>query len=149
MKKKIIGIFVCILLISTAIPVIGIESLQSEQDIALSTTTFQNMSVTITRPKGIYILDRQIIPFPWTIIIGPITIEANATIDEGIIDRAELNIYDKKGDLKEWKPIDDPDIPIILISWNATAFGKYTMEIIVFDEQNNSANDTINVWKFF
>lgn len=157
MKMKIIGVFVCMLLISTAIPVIGIESLQSEQDIALSTkcspTTFQNLSIEITKPKAgkLYVFEKEIIPFPWTMIIGPITIELNATIDEGTFNRTELHVFNIFGkEVVNVTAIDDPEEPW---PWpwppEPPLLMKYTLEIIIFDNQENSANDTINFWKFF
>ena len=154
MNKKIIGIFICInFIIIAALPVIGIESLKSDKDNILSynfsTDTTQNFSVDITRPKGLYIYDIEI-PIAWSynLIIGPITIEAYCTIDETPVDRAEFHIYNMLGYEVFNETIYKPEKPTLYSIWPDIGFFKHTIEVIIFDDQNNSAIDRINIWKF-
>jgi hypothetical protein len=91
MKNNIVRILICILiLIIITIPVIGIDSLESNnENILLSNKSppiLQNISVQFTKPKkDLYLFNNKIMRFPVPLIIGPITIETNGTVDEGII----------------------------------------------------------------
>ena len=160
MEKKIIEILVCILIIITStLPVIGVESLVSDKEnILVSNNSLANgnMTIEITKPKGIYFFNKQIIPIPFnsSLVIGPITIIANFTADQGtILDRVECHIYNKKDKeiFSDMKLIDDPEEPYdpYLCNWNTPAFDKYTIEIILYCAQNDSVSDTTLVWKIF
>ena len=152
MKKKIIGIFVCMLLISTAIPVIGIESLQSEQNIELSPTTFHNLSFEIIKPKEkmFYMFDKEIIPFPWTVIIGPINFTGTCKKDEGIIvDRVEFHIYNKDGKNISFHMLEDPECPC-MFGRDRMLFGQFTINFTAFDyDLGINASAEMKVWNFF
>ncbi len=160
MKKKVIGIFICILMIITiAIPVIGFESLESDKEnifLANKSPVNGNMTIEITKPKGIYLFDRQIIPisFNSSLIIGPITIIANFTADEGtILDRVECHIYNKRDKeiFTDVEPIANQEEPYdpYICNWNIPAFDKHTIEVILYNYQNDSISDTTLVWKIF
>ena len=160
MKKKIIGILVFILIIiTTALPVIGFESLESDKENILVSNKSPiegNMTIEITKPKGIYLFDRQIIPisFNSSLIIGPITIIANLIADEGtILDRVECHIYNKRDKeiFTDVEPIANPEEPYDPYEciWNIPAFDKHTIEVILYDDQNDSISDTTLVWKIF
>ena len=144
------------MIITTALPVIGFESLESyKENILVSNKSLVNgnMTIEITKPKGIYFFDRQIIPIPFnsSLIIGPINIIANFTADEGtILDRVECHIYNKKDKeiFSDVEPINNSEEPYVCL-WNIPAFDKHTIEVILYDDQNNSISDTTLVWKFF
>lgn len=86
MKRKIIGTFVCMLLITTALPVLGslnANKFQAESSIQSETFVESEMQlITITRPKSrnLYLFDTIVLPFPSArpIIIGPITFQCQA-----------------------------------------------------------------------
>ena len=89
MKKKLLGIFVCMLLIATALPAVGtiVEPEPSEMQV-----------VTITRPVAgnLYLFDTIVIPIggTTTIIIGPITLQATA---QPTVAAVTWMVYDKNG----------------------------------------------------
>jgi hypothetical protein len=160
MEKKIVGILLCMLIIITAaLPAIGVESLVSDKEnilVSNNSLANENMTIDITKPKGIYFFDKQIIPisFNSSLAIGPITVIANFTADEGtILDRVECHIYNKKDKevFTDMKLINDSEEPYdpYLCNWNIPAFDKHIIEVILYDDQNDSISDTALVWKIF
>jgi hypothetical protein len=98
--------------------------------------------VTIEKPvKGhLYFIDREIIPFPWTFIIGRITIDIKAEAQLGV-DRVEFYIdndlrYTANNTPYEWL-------------WQGLSFGHHTLKIIAFDKEGDNRENQIVVWKFF
>ena len=76
-----------------------------------------------------------------TVIIGDIDVEVEASDDDSGIYR--VNFY-VDGSLEEtvgsspyrW-------------SWDESGFGRYSVKVVAFDNAGNSAEDSIDVWKFF
>jgi len=154
MKEKVVRIFIIITMIIIAVvPVTGIDSLELDNENKLSPnglpSSFQNFSVNIIKPIGFYFFDLKMpIKGAYNLVIGPITIEAYCTIDEIPVDRAEFHIYNMFGKEVINETIYQPEKPTLYCLWPDIAFFKHTIEVIIFDDQNNSAYDRINIWKF-
>ncbi|MCK4332384.1 MAG: hypothetical protein KAV40_02265 [Thermoplasmatales archaeon] len=96
----------------------------------------------ITKPeKAIYIRDNKVLPFFLPILIGKITIEANATNEEYGINRVEFLV---DNDLKE----NDSSEPYSF-SWNEPAFFRHNIKVVAYDNIGKSISKEIIVWKFF
>jgi len=97
--------------------------------------------VNLTKPeKSLYVYNRRILPFFIPLIIGKITIEANAT-DNFHVDRVEFYIDDvlQANDTTEpysW-------------TWNSKTLFSHTIKVIAYDNAFKSDSDEITVWKFF
>ena len=153
MDKKMVKIFIfTIMIIAAAIPVTGIKSSGiDKENISMtnnSVAILQNFSVDIKRPIGLYIFDIEIPIASYNLVIGPITIEAYCTIDEIPVERAEFHIYNMLGKEVFNETIYQPDKPTLYSIWPNIAFFQHTIEVIIFDEYNNTASDRINIWKF-
>ena len=99
--------------------------------------------VEITRPRGFYIFDQEImhLPFDFSIIIGSVTISAN-TIDKNYsLSRVEFYV-DNEFKATE---IEEPYSWL----WDEGSFGKHTVKIKAYDFTENIAIDDITVWKLF
>ncbi len=98
----------------------------------------------IKRPlKYLYIFDREIMPtiFGDPIILGKITIKANAMDNQSGMDKVEFYIDDV---LKS----NDTESPYQW-TWNGFAVGKHTIKAIAYDTKGKSASDDILVWRVF
>ena len=96
----------------------------------------------ITKPeKAIYIRDNKVLPFFLPILIGKITIEANATNEEYGINRVEFLV---DNDLRE----NDSSEPYSF-SWNEPAFFRHNIKVIAYNNIGKSISKEIIVWKFF
>lgn len=98
----------------------------------------------IKRPlKYLYIFDREIMPtiFGDPIILGKITIKANAMDNQSGMDKVEFYIDDV---LKS----NDTESPYQW-TWNGFAEGKHTIKAIAYDTKGKSASDDILVWRVF
>jgi len=89
----------------------------------------------------LYIINRKIMPFFTTLIIGKIDIEVNVSDDQTGIDIVEFYIDDnfKANDAIEpysW-------------TWDKWAFFKHTIKVTAYDNAGNNASDELIVWKFF
>ena len=97
-----------------------------------------NVSVRIVKPRNaIYIFDKAILPSKKPIIIGKITIKAEA-FSSHPINKVEFYVDD------ELKFIDDAS-PYQWL-WNERAFGEYEIKVIAHDKYSDEATDEINVW---
>jgi PKD repeat protein len=116
----------------------------SSSDTALVTVSYAPPpppSVTITKPvKGIYLGDKKVFPSRKYIIIGEITIVANASGPLGIV-RVEFSI---DGKLKAT----DTEAPYTW-TWSTPAFFKHTITVATYDNSGKSAQASITVSKFF
>jgi outer membrane protein assembly factor BamB len=114
----------------------------SSSDTATVTVSYELPSVTITKPvKGIYLMDKRVFPSRKYVIIGQITIEANAYQDPLGIARVEFSI---DGKLKAT----DTEVPYSW-TWNSVAFFKHTITVTAYDTLGKSVQASIVVWKFF
>ena len=98
--------------------------------------------VEIVKPENaLYINDKKIIPLPFetSVIIGNITIKANASDNVGIA-RVEFYIDD------ELKHI-NYSYPYYWL-WNETAIGRHVIKAIAYDFAGNTATDEQKVWIF-
>jgi parallel beta-helix repeat protein len=94
--------------------------------------------INITSPKnGLYLFGRKIITLPFTIIIGSINIEVNATDGESGINRVEFYVNNILKYTKE-------EIPYTWL-WNETIMGKQKLKTIAYDNNENNASDEIEV----
>jgi len=96
--------------------------------------------VGIERPSNyLYILDREIVPLKMPIIIGKITIMADAYDEDGI-NKVEFYVDEvlKSTDYEE---------PYSWL-WNESAIGRHEIKIIAYDNSGNKAEDMINVMIF-
>lgn len=134
MNKKIVGIVICMLLIITTIPAFGTEALNGP-------------TVEITRPKGIYIFDKQLIPFPFNraLVIGPITISIECT---NINETYDLTVY-IDGEHYSTNPDCDHD-GMYNESWSTSSFGPKKVQVVLEDSEGNATatSNTVKVWKF-
>jgi len=114
-------------------------------DNATVTITTSLPSVEITKPeKGLYIANVKVRPYfllRKPLIIGPISIEAEASQEEVGINYVEFYIDN------EFKFIDDT-VPYNWI-WNTLAFFSHEIKVIAVDNNENSATDQIIVRKLF
>ena len=93
--------------------------------------------VSIERPRDyLYVFDEETIPLETPIIIGKITIMADA-FDEDGIQKVEFYI---NGILK----YNDTEQPYEWL-WNEKALGKYEIRVIAYDNDGNRAEDEIDV----
>ena len=101
-----------------------------------------NPTVKLIKPeKGrIYLKDKELFNFPRTIIIGPITIQANATDSDGTIEYVEFLI---DGKLK-YNMSEGP----YSYKWNERAFGFRTITVKAYDNEGNSKEADITVLIF-
>jgi len=96
----------------------------------------------ITKPiNAIYLFDRFIMPFLFPLIIGPITIEVDATDNQSGMNRVEFYIDDelRHNDTTEpysWK-------------WIESTFRIHMIKVIAYDNAENFATNRIGVLKFF
>jgi len=93
--------------------------------------------VSIERPGNyLYIFDEEIAPFKTPLIIGKITVTADAYDEEGI-EKVEFYI---DGILK----YNDTEQPYEWI-WNGFAIGKHEIKAVAYDNKGNRAQDEIDV----
>jgi len=98
----------------------------------------EEIYVKITKPKnGIYIMDREILPFDFPIILGRITVEVTAS-PAYKIENVSFYIDDE---LK----FTDYSTPYQW-TWNEFAFGNYELKVVAYDE--NNASDEMNILIF-
>ena len=99
-------------------------------------------TVEITYPKEgyLYLMNREIIPFLTTLIIGEIDIGVSA-LDLSGIDRVEFYIDDQHMETVTSSPYN--------WTWSDAAFFKHTIKVVAFDNFDNDAEKEISVWKFF
>jgi hypothetical protein len=99
-------------------------------------------TVTITKPvKGIYLMDTRVLPSRKYVIIGRITIEADAYQEPLGIARVEFSI---DGKLKAT----DTEAPYSW-TWDSPAFFKHTITVTAYDTSGKSVQASIVVSKFF
>lgn len=100
-------------------------------------------SVSIEKPREgyLYIFNREIIPFSKTVIIGRITVKADASDAESGINRVEFYINDEL-------IYTDAEIPYEW-TWEKISFGSYNIKAIAYDNEGNPATDSLNVVKIF
>jgi len=103
--------------------------------------------VNITRPKGIYLFDKEIIPLPslnFALVVGKVTIIAEANDTQSGIEKVEFYVDNSLGATITTEPYQ--------WLWNTSTglFGKHTIYVKAFDNAGNEANSTtVNVWRFF
>ena len=111
----------------------------SETPVFVEETSVQ-INVNIARPKEghLYVSDQEIVPniFHSTIIIGEITIEADAYGEDGI-DGVEFYIDDILRNTDTYLPYQ--------WTWNEFAFGNHELKVIAYDTEGNTAKDKIEV----
>jgi len=95
--------------------------------------------VRIVKPRDgyMYLFDREIMPASETIILGKITVEANASANA---EKVEFYIDD------ELKYV-DAAIPYSW-TWNEFAFGKHEVKVVAYGMDGNIAEDEIDVMIF-
>ena len=99
-------------------------------------------NVNIIKPeKALYIFNKKIIPLFFTLIIGEIDIEVNASDYLYGIDRVEFYIDDEIKSTDTSEPYS--------WTWDEMVFFRHTIKAIAYNNAGNSASDEIVVWKFF
>ena len=105
-----------------------------------------NPTVKIVKPqKGLYIFNRKILPriFRPTLIIGKITIEADANDEDGIIEKVEFFINNKKMKTDETSPYD--------YDWTRDRLRLihiFTIKVVAYDDGGATASQRMLVRKF-
>ncbi|UCH71761.1 MAG: hypothetical protein JSW62_05015 [Thermoplasmatales archaeon] len=100
----------------------------------------QPPNVDIIKPeKGIYFNDHKLFSFFTTLIIGRITVEADATDPDDDIDRLEFYIDD---DLEHTRY----EEPYTWIWDERILFHKCVLKVIVYDESDNMDQDTMTIY---
>ena len=100
------------------------------------------MHVDIEKPNDgyLYVFNKEIMPLPKnTIIIGELTVEANAYSEHGI-DKVEFYIDDE---LKH----EDDEFPHEWL-WDKRTFGRHEIKVIAYDNKENNAKDKLEVMIF-
>jgi len=94
--------------------------------------------VSIVEPQcKIYFMDRAIISFPRVLIIGPITIQANASDPDGTVTHVEFYVDDVLLGNVSSEPY--------CYTWNERAFGFREVRVVAYDDDGGSAEDSINI----
>ena len=99
-------------------------------------------SVEIIKPEKniLYLWDHPIIRVMRTFIIGSITVEANASDDDGYIWKVEFIIDNET----KYTDFTEPYSWI----WNELAFGRYVIKVRAYDNVGLTAEDEVNVTIF-
>jgi hypothetical protein len=99
------------------------------------------VDVIINKPKEgcLYIFDQEIMPLENTMIIGKITVEADAYAEDGI-DKTEFFIDDVLKSTDNEEPYE--------WLWDERTFGTHEIKVIAYDSTGNTTSDEILVWKF-
>ena len=111
-------------------------------DTAPVSISYQSPSVSITKPtRGLYLFNVMVLPLPKRcIVIGPITIEVQASQIPLGIERVEFRLDDQlKATVTQ---------PPYTWRWNQ-GFSRHTVAVTAYDTSGKSAQDSITVWKFF
>jgi len=134
MKKKVIGIFVCCILLTITVPFTVLAN--NEEEYIL--TGYPPTTITIHRPEegNLYVMGAQMIrlPFNLTVILGPITIEAYVTGINGF----QVEFY-----IDEALKITDSSPPFEYPWWDLS-FGIHTIEVKLVGYE---LSDTLQVFK--
>jgi len=100
----------------------------------------ENPIVIIERPrKYLYVFDREIVPLRMPVILGDITVIAEASDEDGI-QKVEFYVNDilKSTDYEE---------PYSWL-WDEFAMGEHELKIIAYDNKGNEAQDEVKVMIF-
>ena len=98
-------------------------------------------NVTITKPlDAIYFRDVDIAPFLLPVIVGKITIEANATDSDGTIERVEFIV----DNVSRYNDTIEPYSWL----WNEKIFGFHTITVVAYDNDGRSTEVSRNVLIF-
>jgi hypothetical protein len=96
--------------------------------------------VTINKPKEgkIYLMNKEVssINSDSAIVIGKITVEADAYDEDGI-DRVEFYINDVLKNTDDESPYE--------WLWNETIFGRHYLKVAAYDNEGNEVKDSINI----
>ena len=132
MRKGMVGIFVCCMLLATVLPALSTADVHEN---ALPSTS---ISISTPQPGNLYVMGAQLfrLPFNWTVILGPITIRADVTGINGFV----VNFY-IVGELKS-----SDNSPPFEYPWWDIAFGRH---IIKAELEGYGLNDTVQVFKIF
>ena len=94
-------------------------------------------TVIITRPdRYIYVYDNEAIPFIIPIIVGKLTVKAEAYSSEGV-EKVEFYL----NNIIQYTDVEEPYTWI----WEKSPFGFYKIEVKVYDESGKTASDSIFV----
>ncbi|MCD6481127.1 MAG: hypothetical protein J7L31_02500 [Thermoplasmata archaeon] len=126
------------------IKVIATDGVNTGQDISDATFTILSdttpPTVELVKPRnGLYLNDRKIIPSPFTVIIGGVTIEADADDNIGI---SNVSFY-VDGEFKNSSYIS----PFTWF-WDESIIGRHEIKIVAYDAAGNTAMDEQKVWIF-
>lgn len=85
-------------------------------------------TVSITKPENaLYFRDRKILSLPLPFIIGPITVEVNASDSDGIVKKVEFYV----DNTLEYSDTTAP----FTWRWNSRAFGFKVIRVVAYDDQ--------------
>ena len=85
-------------------------------------------TVSITKPENaLYFRDRKILSLPLPFIIGPITVEVNASDSDGIVKKVEFYV----DNTLEYSDTTAP----FSWRWNSRAFGFKVIRVVAYDDQ--------------
>jgi carboxypeptidase T len=103
-------------------------------------TTPPEAQITTPKENYLYLKNSALRPFFTTVILRYITIEVNTTDPSGI-DRVEFYIDDKNVGSDVVTPYN--------WTWETVMFFRHTIKIRSYDTFGNSAEEELEVWKFF
>lgn len=99
-------------------------------------------SVTITKPiNGLYVQDQLFFPLFLPIIIGKITIDVDAADNDSGMNRVLFLI--------DGQQFFNDTVAPYSYTWTELAFFRYTIKVVAYNNAGNSAQASINVWRFF
>lgn len=99
-------------------------------------------TVAITKPvNALYFMNKQILALKSPLIIGKIDVNVTATDNESGIDRVEFYTDEQLQSTDMTAPYG--------WTWSDRAFFTYTIKVVAYDKEGNSAFKEINVLKFF
>jgi len=99
-------------------------------------------TIEITKPiNALYFMNKEIFALKSPLIIGKIDINVTATDNESGIDRVEIYT-------DEQLRVTDTTAPYGWL-WSERAFFTYTIKVIAYDKEGNSASKELEVLKFF
>lgn len=150
MKNKIVGLFICTLLIVTTIsPVMGIGDTPEDvmklsvpeltEKKTFTSKQFNLLDIDIIKPdNAFYYNDKELFSFFMPLIIGPITIEAEVTGD--IAERVEFYINDELKNTDYTEPY--------TWFWDETTFFLHKIKVVAYDDTGNTGEEELSVLIF-
>ena len=98
------------------------------------------VEITAPEEKRLYFLNKNILPFFTTVVIGKIDVYASVS-DPSRIGFVEFYLDDELQNTSTSTPYS--------WLWDVPSFSKHTIQVVAYDKTGNTTSDEISVWKIF